>query len=162
MKIFNTILFSRKRVELGGDSHIIQYTIFENKKFGGIWFYNWGKVGSKSETGGTRFHTHAFNSFCFTLKGSYDQEVIDENGIKKERVRKLFRPRFLPRNYTHRITNAAPGTWTCVIFGKWSKFWFEYFQDTNTWVQFSHGRKVIDKITNSTYSQIKELIKNEQ
>lgn len=160
MRIGNTILFRRKRVELG-EGHVIQYTVFENKRFGGIWFYSWGKVGGDNGEGQCRFHTHAFNSVCFTLKGSYDQETIDENGVKRETVRKLFRPRFLPRNYTHRIINAEPNTWTCVLFGKWSKFWFEYFLDSNTWVKYTHGRKVVEKFTDSTYTDIKTLIQNE-
>lgn len=160
MKIGNTILFRRKRVELG-EGHVVQYTVFENKSFGGIWFYSWGKVGGDNGEGQCRFHTHAFNSVCFTLKGSYDQEVIDENGMRKEQVRKLFRPRFLPRNYTHRIINAQPNTWTCVLFGKWSKFWFEYFADTGTWVKYTHGREKVAKFTNKSYLEIKEIIKNE-
>lgn len=157
MKIGNTIFLRKKRVELG-EGHVVQYTVFENKKLGGLWFYSWGKVGGESGEGQCRFHTHAFSSYCFTLNGSYDQEVIDENGIRKERVSKLFRPRYLPRNYTHRIINAEPNTWTCVLFGKWSKFWFEYFSDTNTWVKYTHGRNVTEKFTNKTYTDIKKLI----
>lgn len=160
MKIGQTIFLRKKRVELG-EGHVTQYTVFENKKLGGIWFYSWGKVGGESGEGQCRFHTHAFNSYAFTLKGSYDQEVIDENGIRREQVKKLFRPRFLPRNYTHRVINAEPNTWTCVIFGKWSKFWFEYFSNTNTWVKYTHGRNVTEKFTDTTYTDIKKLITNE-
>lgn len=158
MKIFGMILLQRKRVELG-EGHVVQYTLFENKRLGGMWFYSWGKVGGHDGEGQCRFHTHAFNSICMTLKGSYDQEVITELGVEREKVRRLFQPRFLPRNYTHRIINAEPNTWTCVIFGKWSKFWFEYFSDTNTWVKYKHGRVVVEKLTDSSYSEIVEIIR---
>jgi hypothetical protein len=159
MEIFNTIFFRRKRVELG-EGHVVQYTLFENKNFGGVWFYSWGKVGGMDGEGQCRFHTHAFSSYAITLKGSYDQEILDEYGFKRETVKKLFRPRYLPRNYTHRVINAEPNTWTCVIFGKWSKYWFEYFTDTDTWVEYTHGRKVVGKYVNTPYEEIRQIIKH--
>lgn len=127
-------LFSKKRVELG-DGHIIQYTIFENKKFGGIWIYNWKTIGQN------RFHTHAFNSIAITLSGSYVQEVIKDGVIKTETVSKRFIPRYLPCNYCHRILKAAPNTWTIVFFGKWKLFWYEYFQDRKEWIKYTWGRR---------------------
>jgi hypothetical protein len=129
---------TKQRIELG-EGHIIQYTLFEWKKLGGIWFYNWKTIDQN------RFHTHAFNSIAMTLSGSYTQEVIENGEIRKETVRQLFRPRFLPRNYCHRILEAAPNTWTMVIFGKWIPNWWEYFADTKTWVKYGWGRKVIEK-----------------
>lgn len=40
---------------------------------------------------------------------------------------------------------AAPHTWTIVFVGPWSKYWYEWFEDTNTWIKYSWGRKVINK-----------------
>lgn len=148
------ILFKRKRIELG-EGHIIQYTLFESKRFGGIWIYNWKTIDQN------RFHTHAFNSVAFTLRGSYTQEVITDTGIEVQEVKRWLRPRFLPRHYTHRILEAKPNTWTCVIFGRWSKFWYEYFDDTKTWVKYSWGRKKIEKFSNVSYNWIKQKIKKE-
>ncbi len=54
------IIFKKKRIELG-EGHILQYTIFEHKKFGGIWIYNWKTIIQN------RFHTHAFNAIAFLL-----------------------------------------------------------------------------------------------
>jgi hypothetical protein len=71
--------------------------------------------------------------------------MLDNGTIQTNVVRKLFRPRFLPRNYCHRILEAKPKTWTIVFFGKWSEFWWEYFQDTKTWVKYAWGRKVVKK-----------------
>ena len=152
MKIFNTVFFSKKKVALG-DGHVTQYTFFENKNFGGIWLYSWGHVGNQ-----VRMHSHAFSSYCFTLKGSYIQDVLDENGIRRENVSNLFRPRYLPKNYVHRIVDAQPNTWTCVFFGKWSPYWFEYFEDTKTWVKYTWNRKVVDKIVDVSYNEIKDLL----
>lgn len=144
MNIGNFIFLRRKRVELG-EGFVIQYTLFEHKKLGGIWFYGWEHVGGDNDQGQCRFHTHAFNSICFTLKGSYRQEVI-VNGVKSEEtVKKLFRPRLLKRNYTHRIIKAEPKTVTCVIFGRWMDHWYEYFEDSEIWVKYTWGREVLSK-----------------
>ncbi len=132
------ILFRKKRIELG-EGHIIQFTIFEHKKIGGIWLYNWKSIEQN------RFHTHAFSSYAITLSGSYTEEVIFDGKIEKRVVRNLFRPRYLPKNYCHRVLEAEPNTWTMVFFSKWVPFWWEYFQDTKTWVKYSWGRKVVEK-----------------
>ena len=133
------IILKKKRIELG-KGHIIQYTLFEHKKLGGIWLYNWKTIDQN------RFHTHAFNSIAITLSGGYTQEVIEDGVIRKEEVKKLFRPRFLPKNYCHRVLEAKPNTWTIVFFGRWGKNWWEYFADTRTWVKYSWGRKVVSKV----------------
>lgn len=132
------IFFKKKRIELG-KGHIIQYTLFESKRIGGIWFYNWKTIDQN------RFHTHAFNSIAITLNGRYTQEIIKDGVISKEIIKKRFIPRFLPRNYCHRILEADPNTWTMVIFGKWIPNWWEYFGDTKTWVKYTWGRKVVEK-----------------
>ncbi len=132
------ILFKKKRVELG-EGYIIQYTIFENKYFGGIWIYNWKTILQN------RFHTHAFSSYAFLLSGSYTEEVIENGEIKEKVVNQLFKPRYLPKNYCHRILKAEPKTWTIVFFGKWIPYWWEYFNDTKTWIKYTWGRKVVEK-----------------
>ena len=133
------IFFKKKRIELG-EGHIEQYTIFESKRIGGIWLYNWQTIDQN------RFHTHAFNSVALTLSGSYTQEIIKDGVIKEEVVSKRFIPRYLPKNYCHRILEAKPNTWTLVFFGRWIPYWWEYFADTKTWVKYSWGRKVIEKV----------------
>ena len=140
-------LFKRKRIELG-EGHIIQYTIFESKYLGGIWIYNWKTILQN------RFHTHAFNSYAFLLRGEYTEEVIENGEVKTKVVNQLFKPRFLPKNYCHRILEAKPKTWTIVFFGKWIPHWYEYFQDTKTWVKYGWGRKVVDKIKGDEKTKI--------
>lgn len=132
------IFFKKKRIELG-DGHIIQYTIFESKYLGGIWLYNWKTIKQN------RFHTHAFNSIAFLLSGNYLEEVITDGKIKTRLVNQWLKPRFLPKNYCHRILAASTNTWTIVFFGKWIPYWWEYFADTKTWVKYGWGRKVIEK-----------------
>ncbi|AGO47559.1 hypothetical protein Phi4:1_gp026 [Cellulophaga phage phi4:1] len=132
-------VLKKERVELG-KGHILQYILFEWKKLGGIWFYHWKTIDQN------RFHTHAFSSIAITLSGSYTQEVMENGVVRTEVVKKLFRPRYLPKRYCHRILKAEPNTWTMVIFGKWIPNWWEYFPDTKTWVKYSWGRKVVNKV----------------
>lgn len=129
---------SKKRVELG-EGHIIQYTIFESKDFGGIWIYNWKTIEQN------RFHTHAFSSYAFLLSGYYLEEVIQDGKKRKKVVDQWMKPRHLPKNYCHRILSAAPGTWTIVFFGPWSQNWWEYFSESKVWVKYGWGRKVVEK-----------------
>lgn len=133
------ILFKKKRIELG-EGHIVQYTLFENKRFGGIWIYNWKTILQN------RFHTHAFSSYAFLLSGGYTEEVIEDGVIHVRMVNQKFKRRYLPKNYCHRILKAKPNTWTIVFFGKWIDHWWEYFRDTNTWVKYGWGRRVLEKI----------------
>jgi hypothetical protein len=126
----------RKRIELG-KGHIVQYTIFEHKKLGGIWIYNWKTIEQN------RFHTHAFNSYAFLLKGSYKEEVIIDGEIHEREVNQILKPRFLPKNYCHRILEAKPKTWTIVFFGRWDKYWWEYFADKDKWIKYTWGRNKV-------------------
>lgn len=140
-------LFKKKRIELG-EGHIVQYTIFEHKKIGGIWLYNWKSIEQN------RFHTHAFGSYAFLLGGSYTEEIIRDGKIEKRTVNQWMKPRHLPRNYTHRILEAKPNTWTMVFFGKWIPHWWEYFHDTETWVKYGWGRKVLKKVKGNETTDI--------
>jgi|TARA_R110000868_G_scaffold74337_5_gene214931 hypothetical protein len=142
------IFFKKKRVELG-DGFIIQYTIFENKFFGGIWIYNWKTILQN------RFHTHAFSAYAFLLSGSYTEEVIQDGKILTRVVSQWMRPRRLPKNYCHRILRAEPNTWTIVFFGKWEPNWWEYFNDTKTWIQYAWGRKMVKKISGDETTKLK-------
>lgn len=138
MKYLLPTVFKKKRVELG-DGHIIAYTIFEHKYLFSIIVYHWKTIKQN------RFHSHAFPALAFLLKGSYEEEVFTTGGIIKKTVNQWLKPRVLPRNYTHRILKASPKTWTIVFTGPWIKHWYEYFEDTSTWIKYTWGRKVVSK-----------------
>ena len=141
------IIFKKKRIELG-KGHIIQYTIFESKKLGGIWIYNWKTILQN------RFHTHAFSSYAFLLSGSYTEEVIKDGKIETRTVNQWLKPRYLPKKYCHRILKADPNTWTIVFFSKWIPYWWEYFADSKTWIKYGWGRKKIDKLKGDETTKI--------
>jgi hypothetical protein len=132
------VLFKRKRVELG-DGHIIAYVLFEHKNLFSVILYNWKTIKQN------RFHSHAFAAIAFLLSGSYNQARFSKGVRWTETVNQWLKPRYLPKNYTHCILDAAPNTWTLVLTGPWIKYWYEYFDDTNTWVKYTWGRKVVEK-----------------
>lgn len=129
-------LFTKKRVELG-QGHIVQYTIFESKRFGGIWLYNFKEVYS------SRLHTHAYPSISILLKGSYIEQVLRNCALREYHVTERFQVRKLPINYCHRIISAKPNTWSLVVFGKWSDSWWELFPENSTWMKYSWNRKEV-------------------
>lgn len=134
----SSILFRKSEVALGSGS-VTQYIIFENKYLFSLIFYRWDTIDQ------VRFHTHAFPAIAFLLKGWYWEKVLF-NGIEMTNfVNVPLVPRYLPRNYTHAIGNAKPGSLTMVIAGPWQKYWWEFFPDTKKWVQYTWGRKVVDK-----------------
>lgn len=138
--------FSKQKVALG-EGYVTQYTIFEAKTFGGIWLYNWKTIDQM------RFHTHAFSSVAFTLRGSYTEEVLNSDGtVTTNEVANWLRPRYIPSGYCHRIQGARKNTWTIVFFGPWRKSWWEFFPDTSTWVQYGWGRKILGKMNGRAVS----------
>lgn len=136
------IFFKKKRVELG-DGHINAYILFEWKKLFSIIIYNWKTIKQN------RFHSHAFPAYAFLLSGSYTQEVYSKGEIKTQEVNSWLTPRYLPRNYTHRIMKAEPNTWTIVFVGPWHDYWYEYFDENKVWVKYGWGRKVLEKTMSS-------------
>jgi len=140
-KYYLPSFFQKKRVELG-EGYILAYVIFEWKPLFSIIVYNWKTILQN------RFHSHAFAAYAFLLSGSYTEEVYRHGEITERKVNQWLKPRFLPRNYTHRILKADPNTYTVVFTGPWIKYWYEWFQDTNTWVKYTWGRKVVSKSNN--------------
>lgn len=132
------VFLRKKRVELG-DGYIIAYTIFEHKYLFSIILYHWKTIRQN------RFHSHAFPAVAFLLRGEYKEEVYRRGEIIQKTVNQWLKPRYLPRNYTHRILEAKPKTWTVVFTGPWIKHWYEYFDDTKIWVKYAWGRRVIEK-----------------
>jgi hypothetical protein len=140
MKIFGTIFFQKKQVALGKGS-VMQYILMENKWLFSIIFYKWATIDQ------IRFHTHAFHSVAFLLKGWYWEKVKFQTGDVKFQASNLVNiplyPRIIQKNYCHAIQKARPGTMTMVIAGPWEKHWAEFFPADKKWVKYAWGRKKI-------------------
>lgn len=139
-KLKDTTFFKTSEVALGEGS-VTQYIILENKYFCSLIFYRWNTIKQ------ARFHTHAFGAVAFLLKGWYWEKVRFNDIEMTNFVNVPFVPRYLPKNYCHAIGNAKPGTLTMVITGPWQEYWWEYFPDTNMYVKYTWGRKVVSKQT---------------
>lgn len=140
MKIFGSTLFQKKEVALGKGS-VNQYILFENKYLFSIIFYRWRTLDQ------IRFHSHAFASVAFLIFGWYWEKILYNEIEMTNFVNVPFLPRYLPRNYTHAIQNAKPGTTTMVITGPWQKHWYEYFPDKGIWRRYTWGRKKVEDQT---------------
>lgn len=116
-----------------------QYTLFEHKRLFSVIFYRWNTVDQ------VRFHTHAFGAIAFLLRGWYHEKVRFGQHIVDNFVNVPLVPRLLHRGYCHAIGFAKPNTVTMVLAGPWDLHWWEYFPDTETWVKYAWGRKVVAK-----------------
>ncbi len=141
MRFLGCKIWESKEVALGEGS-VTQYTLFEHKRLFSIIFYKWNTINQ------IRFHTHAFAAVAFLLKGWYWEKVRYNGIVMTNFVNVPLIPRFLPRNYCHAIENSKPGTMTMVITGPWQKTWWEFFPDTDRWVEYSWGRKKIQSVKN--------------
>lgn len=140
MKIGKYCKFFEKSEVALGEGSVTQYIVFEHKKLLSLIFYRWNTIDQ------VRFHSHCFPALAFLIKGWYWEKVRFGKHIMTNFVNVPLIPRFLPRNYVHNIQNSKPGTVTMVLAGPWQENWFEYFEESKTWVKYGWGRKKIAKI----------------
>lgn len=134
MRLFGTTFFEKKEVALGKGS-VTQFIVFENKRLCSMIFYRWNTIDQ------VRFHTHAFASYAFLLRGKYTEHVkLNSHVTIVKPVNQWLKPRFIPKNYCHSIKYADPKTLTVVFTGPWQSYWYEYFPDTKKWVKYGWGR----------------------
>jgi hypothetical protein len=93
------------------------------------------------------YHSHAFNSISWVLKGRMVETHI--NSIDGNKVsRNLLEPRFMPyltfRDTFHRVF-AHRRTWVLTFRGPWSKQWKEYIPKEDKFITLENGRKTVGK-----------------
>ena len=78
------------------------------------------------------WHTHAFNSLAWVVKGELTEEFI--NGYKKERkLRPRWRPYLVTRKDFHKVSSLDGVTWVVNIRGPWSQEWLEHTIEEGTY-----------------------------
>lgn len=120
-------MFNWTKVALGS-GYLHRFTIFELKRFFSIYFHVFNTVEQD------RFHTHAFNGIAIVLRGSYEEEFI-ENGTVKTRLVGLG-IRYIPRSYNHRLLQSTKNAMSILFAGPWAPTWTEeneHFVRTLTW-----------------------------
>lgn len=125
-----------KRKDGGPDSNVTGYWLIEWKGLFSIALLRFSQ-GSRDA-----FHSHAFNSISWVLRGcliEYRQDPGRKSWIS------VFQPSFKPilttRDNLHKVFGNAPVTWVLTFRGPWSKTWMERRPDGD--VTLTDGRKVV-------------------
>lgn len=87
------------------------------------------------------FHSHAFNSISWVLKGSLREELLDGGNI--DYTADAW-PIVTRRKTFHRVFSSGT-TWVLTIRGPWSKTWREYDPKTEKFSRLTDGRVVVKK-----------------
>ncbi len=116
-----------------GIGQIQRFTLFELKNIGGI-IINLFNTQTQD-----RYHSHAFAAWSWMIKGFYFEDVW-LNG--KATTKRISKSRFIPKDYTHKITYSAPNTISITFEGPWDYQWAEYFDDGRVKI-YTWGRKVL-------------------
>lgn len=123
-----------------------------SKKDGGplstVWatfFPEWKKlftVGLLRFEDGSReaYHSHAFNSISWLLKGQLIEDRIDGCKGKLTTFLPSLKPIITTRDNMHKVSSAGR-SWVFTLRGPWADTWKEYTPDGP--VTLTHGRKEI-------------------
>lgn len=127
-------MFNKRRISLG-EGFVDRWTLFENKRFGGVYFHSWNTIRQD------RFHTHAFNGWAWLISGGYEEEEMVNDQIFLKSIKPGIR--YIPKEYNHRILKSQPHTYSLLVAGPWSKTWTE---ETDKWKSvLGWNRNVIEK-----------------
>lgn len=86
------------------------------------------------------FHSHAFNSVSWVLKGKLWEEVVGQ----KQPILYLpsWRPIVTRSDRFHKVTSYGR-TWVLTFRGSWARTWREYWPKKDRFVTLTNGRKVV-------------------
>lgn len=87
------------------------------------------------------FHTHAFNSVSWVLKGKLLEHFIGQPGSPRAHTPSLH-PIVTPRYQFHKVDSEGV-TYVLTLRGPWVDAWQEYDPYTNKFTLLSHGRVVV-------------------
>lgn len=119
----------------GADSRVHCWGI-ESKGFGSVLLLLFHE-GSREA-----FHTHAFNSVSWLLRGKLDEcfygcDYPTLTHVASWRRIKTFRYTF------HMVAGVAPRSWVLSFRGPWVDTWKEFLPRIKKLITLTHGRKVI-------------------
>jgi hypothetical protein len=124
--------FLRKAKDGGPKSTVTGYWLAEIKSLFSIALLKF-EDGSRAE-----YHSHAFNSLSWVLKGRLREEHLEEPEPE------YHGPDLLPvvtrRDTFHRVYSQGT-TWVLTFRGPWAKTWHEYDPRTRRYSTLAHGRR---------------------
>ena len=90
------------------------------------------------------FHTHAFNSISWVLKGGLLEHVkdVDRNLEYFIEYPPSFKPVITKRTRLHKVSSNGR-SWVLTFRGPWVEHWWEYLPKTCQWKRLTHGRRII-------------------
>lgn len=126
------------RKDGGEESHVFAFVIIEIKSLFTISFLKF--------TDGSRdaFHTHAFNSISWLLKGSLIEKILDTS--EWHSVWHIYRPSLKPiftyRETFHKVESVGE-SWALTFRGPWKHEWNEFLPVEQKHITLTHGRKIV-------------------
>lgn len=85
------------------------------------------------------FHSHAFHSVSWVLRGKLTEHMIDGTV-------NVYKPSIIPvitkRSTFHKVVSEGT-TWVLTFRGPWVSRWREYLPDKNKFLTLTHGRKIV-------------------
>lgn len=88
------------------------------------------------------YHTHAFNSISWVLKGALHEDQMWFNEHLYKVYPASFNPVFTARLNLHKVSSVGR-TWVLTFRGPWRDRWLEWLPDQKRFQTLTHGRKVI-------------------
>jgi len=120
----------------GPESKVTGYFLIEWKKLFSIVLLRFDE-GSREA-----YHTHAFNSINWVLKG-WLMEFIHNSTSHPTLYGRSFKPVITRRDTYHQVLGIAKHTWVLSFRGQWSKTWEEYLPKEGRSITLTHGRKEV-------------------
>lgn len=118
----------------GPKSTVTGYWLVEMKRLFSIALMKF-EDGSREE-----FHSHAFNSISWVLKGKVVERLLEELAVIE------YGPSLIPiittRNTFHRVVSKGT-TWVLTIRGPWAPLWSEYNPRTGKYSVLRNGRVIV-------------------
>lgn len=123
--------FLSRRKDGGPKSTVTGYWLAEIKSLFSVALLRFGN-GSREE-----YHSHAFDSVSWVLRGRLLEEHIDGNTDKHS---PSLRPVVTRRSTFHRVFSIGT-TWVLTFRGPWSRHWEEYDPNKHEFITLSDGRE---------------------
>lgn len=130
--------FLSKSKDGGKDSTVDAYWLVEVKGLFSVALLRFGP-GSRSA-----YHSHAFHSVNWLLRGSSTEEQLDpvDSSVSRIERRPSLRPIVTLRNTLHRVVSEGV-SWVLAVRGPWQSHWLEYDPALRYYRVLKHGRGVV-------------------
>lgn len=98
------------------------------------------------------YHTHAFNSISWVLKGELEEVTrtcVQYGGCYHTNYKPSLKPIYTPREKLHKMYGCAKHTWVLTFRGPWVDHWYEIVEGglkspLSKLVKLTHNREIIN------------------